>query len=527
MGVKGLRKFVCSSEYDPRIFEVIPSGSILLVDGISFVVQILDRCCFGRSSNHLFTSFSYDEFHAKLVDEVNYLQNHLCLKLWVYFDHKREQYCIPNNIHCFMKSHTDLHRYLDRENSWQQLKTNFGATGNGSCKWTTLNLPWPSIIVLQAKYTLEGLNVPIYMRNNSHAICELYGGLSTVLCDLSVEGIDVDVIMASHCACLNSDPLSPAKAFIYSRDSDFMVMKNCPFIEMGTIRREDGITTAKVWRRDSLARSLQFSEQQFVEFCLLLGNDFTNNLDKYELISEKFRSEFPVKVFQSNSSQTAQKLRKWFKGINPISAANNGKKQKIQLHSRPCTVGVSPPILASHNPRLQLVIDYCVDFYNHDLDRLNKHKLPCDYLFAPVSRCCAIDFALHEEEAVLSWYESNGQGYAWEVKIGYIALDYLLFVKEERNDVDDQSKWCYLNVNCLRIIRATLDRIADDGVPNCPDGGVSNRTILWDDIVTAHLYQQVLRVLATVPKYSSVGSCAPRLNFDWRGYYQSDELVAV
>ena len=85
----------------------------------------------------------------------------------------------------------------------------------------------------------------------------------------------------------------------------------------------------------------------------------------------------------------------------------------------------------------------------------------------------------------------------------------------------------YLNVNCLRIIRATLDRITDDGVPNCPDGGVSSRTILWDDIVTAHLYQQVLRVLATVPKYSSVSSCAPRLNFDWRGYYQSDELVAV
>ena len=58
-------------------------------------------------------------------------------------------------------------------------------------------------------------------------------------------------------------------------------MKNCPYIQFGSIRfDDDGGLSACVWRRETTCSLLQISERQFVELCIYLGNDFTDTCDK-------------------------------------------------------------------------------------------------------------------------------------------------------------------------------------------------------------------------------------------------------
>ena len=65
---------------------------------------------------------------------------------------------------------------------------------------------------------------------------------------------------------------------------DFLAMKSCPYIMFGTIARSysigtvrNNMTTAIVWRREILSETLGMTESQFIEWVLLIGNDYTKH----------------------------------------------------------------------------------------------------------------------------------------------------------------------------------------------------------------------------------------------------------
>ena len=71
-------------------------------------------------------------------------------------------------------------------------------------------------------------------------------------------------------------------AFALGNDSDYLVMRACPYIQMGDLLEIDGrLHAQRVWRRSATALALGFvapngsaDEDALVEFCLALGNDF-------------------------------------------------------------------------------------------------------------------------------------------------------------------------------------------------------------------------------------------------------------
>ena len=91
------------------------------------------------------------------------------------------------------------------------------------------------------------------------------------------------------------------KFYAYGRDSDYLAMRSCPYIEFGTIEavpiekssrpspakaaqlRKKPICeafTSRVWRRSEICEALSITEDQFVDWALLIGNDYTADCNR-------------------------------------------------------------------------------------------------------------------------------------------------------------------------------------------------------------------------------------------------------
>jgi hypothetical protein len=58
-------------------------------------------------------------------------------------------------------------------------------------------------------------------------------------------------------------------------------MKDCSYIAFGTIKADvKSLCTAAVWCRKQLAKALLMSEEQLLEWCILIGNDYTKHYEK-------------------------------------------------------------------------------------------------------------------------------------------------------------------------------------------------------------------------------------------------------
>lgn len=68
------------------------------------------------------------------------------------------------------------------------------------------------------------------------------------------------------------------ETFVYALDLDFILMKNCPFIEIGSLGENWHQTlVAPVFYRREIAQMLNLSEANLLELGLVLGTDFTHN----------------------------------------------------------------------------------------------------------------------------------------------------------------------------------------------------------------------------------------------------------
>ena len=97
---------------------------------------------------------------------------------------------------------------------------------------------------------------------------------------------EADHHIAQFCARVNKNcDIGKEKAVILGCDSDFMVMRGCAYIWLNRCSRSksgywkdlvSGNVDGKIWRRKNIAASLGLSEENFREFCIMLGNDYTN-----------------------------------------------------------------------------------------------------------------------------------------------------------------------------------------------------------------------------------------------------------
>lgn len=72
--------------------------------------------------------------------------------------------------------------------------------------------------------------------------------------------------------------------YVYSYDTDFAAMRDCPLIKFRCMNSiSDESIEAIVWRRSRIAEYLDISEVGFVEFCLVMGCDYTKHIDRSTL----------------------------------------------------------------------------------------------------------------------------------------------------------------------------------------------------------------------------------------------------
>ena len=140
---------------------------------------------------------------------------------------------------------------------------------------------WDNLLVyLRSPKRLEkNMKFPICPLLQTQFLDSLRGsGITVFECDE-----EADQSIAKYCSNLNEmdDTVS---CFCYGKDSDFFAFRDCPYIELGELKvsKRGSVVASHVWRRSRTAASLEISEKQFVELCILVGNDYTGKILKEE-----------------------------------------------------------------------------------------------------------------------------------------------------------------------------------------------------------------------------------------------------
>ena len=83
--------------------------------------------------------------------------------------------------------------------------------------------------------------------------------------------------------------LESSMTFLFLLISDFFAFEDCPYIIFGDLHFVNASSTSsslisqhiciasKVWKRKEIAKSLELSEEHFVDLCIVLGNDFSSH----------------------------------------------------------------------------------------------------------------------------------------------------------------------------------------------------------------------------------------------------------
>jgi hypothetical protein len=224
---------------------------------------------------------SYLEFCDLIRRELEYLLL-LGFEIKIYFDGKPPVF----------KSVVTDSRKQQRVDYWEMLhKVIFNEYNVGVINQT--QLPWPQFTTKVFQFVL------------GKYFCSGQQKIDVIYCEK-----EVDPVLATECCRLNAGV--GKRAYVYSDDTDFFVMKDCPTMKFAAfslehmkklldssyvmLARNNTGFHVEVWRRSKLSLLLGLAnEKQFVEFCIFLGNDFTR-------WGENFRSEFQVTAQGSTSN---------------------------------------------------------------------------------------------------------------------------------------------------------------------------------------------------------------------------------
>ena len=292
MGVRGLRAYIqgvlekkrfeelgnddSSSSSISSLFrpEVLPKDSILLVDASSFLFHLIKS-----NPNINFTTFAalggeYSLLDQQIREHVEFLES-FGFELKFILDGRQRS--------STMKQAALKRRLIQRETAWTEVFS-----------WCN-KVPRPE---------LSSVHHQLSDDNNSDLpippLC--FHHLVGTLRDLQLEVIEApgeaDDLIAEMCS-LNS------KQFCYAMDSDYLVIRDCRYIEIGSIDSAAvssyliQVPHAVVWTRTKICALLGLTEHQFVEMCILAGNDYTEGFDISNL------AIVPPPTYSSSSSSSS------------------------------------------------------------------------------------------------------------------------------------------------------------------------------------------------------------------------------
>jgi hypothetical protein len=292
MGVRGLRKFLSTRlQHTPY---PLPNGATLVIDGDGWLFHLYETCRdFLPELGGIFV-----EFESHITRQIQFLRS--CgVKLIVFLDGHQKQVtqetldCGDQPVERFYSYQEQLkQKTLDsrRDQRLDQWMLFYSYCEEGLKNTSKLDFPIPPLCKEQLIATLNMNSVPFHV------------------CDGEADG-EIALYVQQH----NREHTNEL-FFAYGRDSDFILMKDCPYIEFGDISRCHGCTkpdtlsstagsfsaevdvsesnqipsqlggelclstVRAVWRRAEVSKKLGVSEAQLVDWAILIGNDYTGEV---------------------------------------------------------------------------------------------------------------------------------------------------------------------------------------------------------------------------------------------------------
>eukprot|EP01040_Poterioochromonas_malhamensis_P011766 gene11766-12838_t len=322
MGVKGLLSLLSKfTDFHELFLETIPRESILLIDGNNFMFYLMGLYINNTSTTTTDEQIdrryggSYEEFREIILREFNYLCHELGFQLEVYFDGYDD-----HHVHTFKGSvieEREKYRIKSWENLYKMLLYRSKVINQDS-------LPLPPLTRFLLEFYLKR---DVISRERSIRFIQCRG--------------EADIDMGKRCQELNhlyeqyqqskgekgsavTSSLPPRRAFIYSDDSDFFVMKNTPTIKFESFslhymeirsnpsslccHESSASYSVEVWHRAKIAKLLGFHEEQFMNFCIFVGCDFTKTFS---------RSDFSL-TDKNDCHKTSDEIPNFRRGGSPF-----------------------------------------------------------------------------------------------------------------------------------------------------------------------------------------------------------------
>ena len=246
MGIKGLTSFL-EKDFSYASFEPLPESCHFVIDGYGWMFHLL------RSVDRLeplgrHRGGGYDTLHRTIEYEVNFLRTTFDCQLSVFFDGSKSK----------LKQHTHLDRMKQREVKWENMQK-FHENGTA---FAPNDLPIAPLCPQQMRTSLTLLEIPIII-SSSEADCDM-------------------AKFAYEWECAHN-----GSAYCIAEDSDFMALKHCNYIRFRDISSYTDYRynphhqrLLPIYRRDTIARRLSLTTAQFIEWCILIGNDYTGHYTK-------------------------------------------------------------------------------------------------------------------------------------------------------------------------------------------------------------------------------------------------------
>lgn len=333
MGIRGLKNYLVKKLDGVVAPTALPPNATLVIDGDGWVFQLIE-------TSHEFRpelGGCYSSFEESVSAEINRLRS--CgLQLLVLFDGPEQR----------MKDRTKLCRAADREQEWAKF---YDFCEEGVKHSATDSFPLPPLSKKQLVATLKNI------------------GVSSKICKGEADQ-DIAKAVQSGNKGLN---VGEEMFFAYGRDSDFYAMKDCPYLDFGTVTAtecEEAFSSpmrmratptkasllrqkpthqahARVWRRSEICEALGVSESQFLTWAMLVGNDYTGHFDR----TTAFNLNLPSQL-SNFSSTTLDAL------LEAVAATEEG-----------FVLCASPELDAEQSAAVQLTVDYSRAIYElQDID---------------------------------------------------------------------------------------------------------------------------------------------------------------
>jgi hypothetical protein len=284
-------------------------------------------------------------------------------------------------------------------------------------------------------------------------------------------------------------PFLPLSFFLFSLtdSSDFIAMNGVPvvrFTELNSSRYKNflldenpetiGHYKVRVFRRAVTSTICGLTESQFVEWCILSGNDFT--------------SSFQLTDFDAFGNQEQKPSGKKDYSHSPMKAKDRSADAKRMIKSQ----AEDFRLFSSTNSKLNMAIEYSRDFY--ELRDLSKY--PID---PPDDEPQLVSLSFGDHAAISHWIESHRHGFDVTKlqNIGRVA--WTIFKDLSDSSQNDDFTAENLIENITPVYMKTLERmlLLIKTSPLCRPQHLNTQIKHpnWRDLMFTHYYQLVCKHL--------------------------------